>query len=97
MVLRNCVARISRAHGRTQHARFGLLLCEADVLWAPEFEHSVQCAYGNGNFARATPIGAGSYPPPVFHVLRTRNLDRLRPSPTTRSKRLMSASTRARQ
>jgi len=74
-----------------------LLLCEADVLRTPEFEHSVQCVHGDGDLGRATSIGAGSYLPPVFHVLRTRNLDRLRPSPTTCLKRLMSASTRARQ
>ena len=51
-----------------------LLLCEADVLRTPEFEHPVQRAYGDGDLGRATPVGAGSYPPPVFHVPRTRNL-----------------------
>jgi len=35
-----------------------LLLREADVLRTPEFQHPVQCAGGNGDLGRATPIGA---------------------------------------
>ena len=51
---------------------------------------------GHIYLGRPTLVRARAHPPPVFHVLRTRNLDRLRPSPITCLNRPMAASARAR-
>ncbi len=37
-------------------------LRETDILWTPEFEHPVQCVYGDRDFGCSTPIGARSQP-----------------------------------
>jgi hypothetical protein len=65
---------------RAQSGHFASPLREADVLWAPEFKHAVQCVDGNHD-----------------SVARRRSVRDRRPSPMIRLKRLMSASTRARQ
>ena len=53
----DCVARVS---GRPRFAHIAPSLRETDVLWTPEFEHPVQCAYGDRDLGRSTLIGARS-------------------------------------
>ena len=69
---------------------------DADGDRASKFQHTVERMDGHVHLGRSAPIRAGADPPPVFHVLRTRNLDRLRPSPIICLNRPMAASARAR-
>jgi hypothetical protein len=57
---RSSCACVSRTSWRTQFGYFASLLREADVVWTPEFEHSVQCIDGSLHLGRSTLIGARS-------------------------------------
>ena len=52
---KDCVARSS---WRLQFGYLASLLRETDILWAPEFEHLVQCIDGNCDLGRSTLISA---------------------------------------
>jgi len=66
------------------------------VAWASQLQHAVEGVDGDRHLGHPARICMRAHPPPAFHVLRTRNLDRLRPSPITCFHLFMLASTRAR-
>jgi len=53
-----CCDFVARISERPQLGYLVLLLQEAGVLWAPEFEHLVQCIDGNCDLSRSTLISA---------------------------------------
>ncbi len=69
---------------------------DADGAWASEIQHAVERVDGDRHLGRPALVRMRAHPPPVFHVLRMRNLDRLRPSPITCFHLFMVASARAR-
>ena len=69
---------------------------DADGDRASKLQHAVERVDGDVHLGRQAPVRAPAHPPPVFHVLRTRNLDWLRPSPITCLNLPMAASARGR-
>ncbi len=69
---------------------------DADGDRACQLQHAVEGMDSHIHLGRPTLVRARAHPPPVSHVLRTRNLDRLRPSPITCLNLPMAASAQAR-
>jgi len=69
---------------------------DADGDRASKVQHAVQDMDGDVHLGCPTRVRARADPPPAFHVLRTWNLGRLRPSPITCLNLPMVASARAR-